>query len=304
MVKGAFSMARIQVTAQFACVLLLLAIPASAQRPRGPGPGPGPGGPGGNSLFFDAMREVFQETPNKELFDLVNHAKIRDEIALSAEYTEQLRDNMHAAMKQVFALRHDSDDLDPKLGKEDIKAKLREAIRPHDDASYKMLEMNSNFDRLLGIYAQARNNRAILIDPVAKKVGIEGAALEQFRKTRTEEGRKLWLETRDAVDRVMRNAPLGVNPRAEIEKLFKQAEEKLDRKLGELLTDEQHAKLEELKGVKFDDLPVLDRPPRRPGERNGPPGGEKRREPEEKQHDGNSTETKCADRGNEQLVCR
>lgn len=295
-------MARIQVIAQFACVLLLLAIPASAQRPRGPGSGPG--GPGGNSLFFDAMREVFQETPNKELFDLVNHAKIRDEIALSAEHTEQLRDNLQAAMKKVFALRHDSDDLDPKLSKDDIKAKLREAVKPHDDASYKMLEMNSDFDRLLGIYAQARNNRAILIDPIAQRVGIEGTALEQFRKTRTEEGRKLWLETRDAVDRVMRNAPLGVNPRAEIEKLFKQAEEKLDRKLGELLTDEQHAKLEEIKGVKFDDLPILDRPPRRPGERNGPPGGEKRHESEEKHDANSSSESKCADRGNEQLVCR
>lgn len=287
-------MARIQVMAQFACALLLLAIPANAQRPPH-----GPSGPGGSSLF-DALREVFQETPNREVFELVNQDSVRREISLSEENAKQLFDTLHEARRKVYSLGRD---LDPKLSKEEIKAKLRDTIKPFEDASFEILEKNSDFDRLLGIYAHLRNNRAILIDPVAKKIGIQGAALDELRRTRTVEGRRLWLETREAIDRVMRNAPPEANSRSDIARLVEQSEHKLDHKLGERLTDEQRAKLEELKVKTELTTRIFDRPPRRPGERNGPPG-EKRHEPDPRHHKGNSSDSKCEDRGEEQLVGR
>ncbi len=307
-------MARVQVFAQFAWVLLLLAVPVYAQpRPPRGGPGPGPGsGPGGElrglggerDPFFDAMREVFQDAPHKELFDLVNRSEVRQEIGLASDAASKVKDNVHDAMREVFSLR----DKQERLTKDQYKEKIRNALTPFEKESYKILEEHGNFDRLLGIYAQARKYRAILNDKVAEKIGLDGVALDRFRRERAEYGRTLWEETRDLVDKAIRNNPPGAALRPAFGRLFQQAEEKLERRLAELLTDEQKRKFEDLKGVEFKLPPdVFDPRGRRPphNDHKGPPDDKQKRNDAGGKGDDKEPENKCCDhRGNELLVCR
>ena len=222
-------------------MLLWLALSAHSQPPPPPDAKE-------REAFFEVMREVL---PHKELFDLLDHKSVRAELGLDDANAEAIEDNVR---KTFEALRKFRDAEEGKLlTPEQLKEKVRETIAPFNQKSYDILEKNAKFDRLLGLYVQARGYRALLNDKIAKKIGLEGEALEEFRELRRETWRGLMEETNDAIKRHLRNTPPGAQPpRSAISDLFRHAEKKLEEKLSCSLSDEQKVAFDSLKGAKFD----------------------------------------------------
>lgn len=212
---------------------------------------PRPGGPREQEPFFEAMREVHLESSSKELFDLLRHASIREEIHLSEADAERLRNNGREAFQAIFAIQKDQ--RDKSASKDELKQQLRDVLGPLEEKSFEILQQSeADFKRLLGIYVQARGYRALLNDKVAQQIGLQGEALAAFRHFRQEQGRAIMEDTRRAVEKEIRNTPPGSSPRAAISKLFRRAETQLDEKLASQLTPEQMAALESLKGDAFE----------------------------------------------------
>lgn len=313
-------MARFQIIGQFACVLLLTCV-AIAQPPHRPPNGGLPDGPPGGrdregggrdgggrenggrdgqrDPFFEALREV----PNKDLFDLVNHTEICKEIGLSEASAEKVKQKIHRAIEEILAIRNAT--RDQAKSPDELKQMIRERVSPLYDSSYELLRMESNFQRLLGIYVQARQYRAALNDQVANAIGLEGTELDDFRTARTEAWRSIMEETRSTIEKEMRHSPPGTSPREAIGKQIALAEKKLDAKLAELLTPAQREQLELLKGKDFPLSATLNEPP--PDRRRGPPG-ERPRDPkrgEEKplrETQENCPDDKCCANSSSQLV--
>ncbi|MCA9132861.1 MAG: hypothetical protein KDA45_06890, partial [Planctomycetales bacterium] len=194
--------------------------PLWGQPPRHP-----PGG--GRDPFFEALREVHQESPNKELFDLLEYPDIRDEVRLSAEKAEQIQENIRLAIKELFALRASRQaNSEPHKSKEELKAEIAAAVAPFDDASYALLEQPpTELDRLLGIYVQARGNRAVLNEKVAHRIGLNATELDQLRKARTRIWRGIMQQAREDIQREIRNrAPGKEDLRKEFSKHIRHAE--------------------------------------------------------------------------------
>lgn len=205
----------------------------------------------GNDPFFEAMREVHRDSSNRELFDLLRDPNVRQEIHLSEADSEQLEANGREAFQAIRAVRKANQDL--ATSKEELKQQIRTALDPLEAKSFEILQKPEvDFERLLGIYVQARSYRALLNDKVAQKIGLHGAALDAFRQFRSENGRAIMEDTRRLAEKEIRNTPPGSSPREAISKLFRRAEEMLDDKLASQLTDVQRAALEQLKGAKFD----------------------------------------------------
>lgn len=247
-------------------MLLWLALSAHSQPPPPPDAKE-------REAFFEVMREVL---PHKELFDLLDHKSIRAEVDVNDADAETIEDNVRSTFE---ALRKFRDAEEGKLlTPEQLKQKVRETIAPFNQKSYDILEKNAKFDRLLGLYVQARGYRALLNDKIAKKIGLEGEALEKFRELRSETWRGLMEETNDAIKRHLRNTPPGAQPpRNAISDLFRHAEKELEEKLSCSLSDEQKDAFESLKGPQF----ALPERPFNYGRGRGP-GGSKDKGPGDK----------------------
>ena len=211
----------------------------------------GSGSPREHDPFFEAMRELHLESSSKELFDLLRHPSIREEIHLSDVDAERLHANGREAFQTIFAIRKEKQD--HPVSKEDLKQQIRDVLAPLEEKSFDILhESKADFTRLLGLYSQARGYRALLNDKVAQQIGLQGEALDAFRKFRQEQRKAIMEDTRRAVEKEIRNAPPGSSPRSAISKLFRRAEKQLDEKLAGQLTKEQREAFESLKGAKFD----------------------------------------------------
>ena len=205
----------------------------------------------GNDPFFEAMREVHRDSSNKELFDLLRDPAICQEIHLSEADSEQLQANGREAFQAIHAIHKANQDL--ATSKEELKQQIRAALAPLEAKSFVILQKSeADFKRLLGIYVQARSYRALLNDKVAHEIGLEGAALVDFRKFRYENWRAIMEDTRRSMEKEIRNTPPGSSPREAISKMFRRAEELLDKNLAGQLTKAQLDDLEQLKGAKFD----------------------------------------------------
>ncbi|MEZ6149759.1 MAG: hypothetical protein R3C09_06515 [Pirellulaceae bacterium] len=240
-----------------ACGLLLSAGRVGGQPPHRsegsrPSDHPHPSdGSRGNDPFFEAMREVHRDSSNRELFDLLRDPNVRQEIHLSEADSKQLEANGREAFEAIRAVRKANQDL--ATSKEELKQQIRAVLDPLEAKSFEILQKPEvDFQRLLGIYAQARGYRALLNDEVAQVIGLQGAALDDFRKFRSDNWRAIMDDTRRSIEKEIRNTPPGSSPREAISSLFRRAEEALDKKLASQLTEEQRAALEQLKGVKFD----------------------------------------------------
>lgn len=305
-------MVRIQVLAKCASVLLMLAASAPAQPPS---PSAFPttiGSPSrqrsdegrrdedhrGESqereAWLDAIREFM---PHKEVFDLVQHASVRQEIGLNAEVAQTIEDNVGSAFGALHDLRKKHEGKE--FSKEDFNRSARAAVGPFNLQNYDLLGQ-ANLPRLLGLYVQARGFRAVLNDRIASEIGLEGEAFEKFRKRRNE----IWTaeldQVRDDMRREFRNAPPGVPPaRDAMTKIFKRAEERLDSKLARELTASQKVALEQLKGPEFElpERPFNFPPPpssRERGGRGGPPRNDEHRSKPPDSNDKQPNPSKCS----------
>lgn len=294
-------MVRLQLTPWLVCGILALTAVSSGQSPERPetpqadarphggvtrsegthGAGPHGEGPrrtdGKRSFeqrehepFFEALREVHVETSNKELFEMVRHESIRQEIHLSSADAQQIQANMRLAFKAIFAVREKN--REETLSKEELKQQIREAVSPLEAESIAILRKPEvDFKRMLGLYVQARNYRALMNDQVAEEIGLQGQELDDFRQTRAASWRSIMDDIRRSIEKEIRNTPPGSSPRESISQLLRQAEGKLDVQLSSQLSEQQRAQLQQLKGAPFP-LPerLFSMPPNRG--RGGPEG--------------------------------
>ncbi len=213
-----------------------------------------PGSPREQDPFFEAMREVHLESSSKELFDLLRHESIRQEIHFSEADAERLRAHGREAFQAIFAIQKES--RGKPTSKDELKQQIRDVLGPLEEKSFEILQQSgADLKRLLGIYVQARGYRALLNDKVAEEIGLQGKELDAFRQFRQEQGRAIMENTRRSAEKEIRNTPPGSNPRTTISKLFRQAETQLEEKLASQLTQQQLAAFEALKGAKFEEMP-------------------------------------------------
>lgn len=263
-------------------LVLCLVCSAVAQPP----PHPGPAG-GGRDLFFEALREVHHESPTKEIFDLLEHHEIRQEIGLSEEHAQVIENNVSQAKKKIMALR------EAKRGsaatKDELKTAISETVAPFDKASLELIEQNADLDRLLGLYVQARNYRAAVNEEIAKRIGMNDQELADFRAARVAAWRTIMEETREDIEKEVRKfgAERG-DWRKTVGKLMAQAEQRLDATLAWELEPSQREKLMRLKGEPFELPDDLFRFPSRgrSGDRN-----------RDHDHERNSSNDECCGRG-------
>lgn len=221
--------------------------------------------------FYEAMREAQRrESSSRELLELLlRSSEIQKEIAIDEVHLKELKSLISDAVRAFWDLRRETRDAE--LSKDELVEKIVKGQRQIDDKITKLLVENSDYDRLLAIYVQARNYRAAAHDDVAAKIGLAGDDLKRYRESSSDLWHALMKMNRWKIEKLIRE-----RKEEEFSKVFKEAEDRLDELLSSRLSEEQREKLEELKGEKFAfPLPASGPPPR--GEPGGPPprrGGE------------------------------
>ena len=276
-----------QITKLLALVMLLCATQAFAQPPqpntqqpkeqqpneqpsagRRPGPRPGERDP-----FFEAIRDAHRrQAAIREIFDLLRHESVQTEIQLSSEKLMEIQEVFRNSFNSIFELRNELKDSTE--SKEALVEKILQRQIPFDQKVFSLLRENAKYDRLLGIYVQAREYRAAANEDVASRIGLVGDDLQAFRTARSDIWHRLMDDNRDKIGNLIREGK-----RDEISELFEDAEKRLNEALAMKLTSEQRKALHDLEGQKFE-------LPNRPFDFRGPPphggGGRRGEEPRPK----------------------
>ncbi len=229
------------------------------QPPRGHGDG---GGPRSRIVFFQALRDAYQESSNKEFVDLLHHRPVRDEIELEEADYEALRDIGKQAMHAVRDLEHDKST--HRLSREEIRGKIIEVIGPIQQRSLELLKSKARFDRLVELIAQRHGYAAAANKEVADRIGLSGEDLDRFRETRDGLKRELMEETGRQIERIFKQS--GGDVRERIQTVFENSRTWMDDRLAGELTVEQQNAFARLLEESFTDFP-----PMRGGWRRGPP---------------------------------
>ena len=128
-------------------------------------------------------------------------------------------------------------------------------------------------DRLIGIFVQSRGYRALANEVVARKLNLGEQQTEKIRKEIDAIREDSFHETRQRIQRVFEN---GGN-REEIEKIFRESEEKMDWHIKKKLSEEHIQAVKELRGKRLECSDERlrhgsDLIPRRPEGAEGPEG--------------------------------
>lgn len=268
--------------------------------------------PPGRSLFFEALREAFEDSPNKEIFDLVNHAPVREHVKLDDAELQQLRGHMRDAMDELRTLADASRDqpappssgdqadgqpADPKANShceeerakqadwdaavETLKLKILEVVSPYDAKAFELLKEKSDFERLVQLFVQSRGYSSAISSEVSSRIGMSEAERVTFQEVVRVHRKQVMKDTRAIMEERIRRP--SADTRMQIGKLFEEARDKVNARVAEELTTEQREKLEALKGEPFEELPHSGGGSRRKGpggrEHGGPASGGEHRGP-------------------------
>jgi hypothetical protein len=152
------------------------------------------------------------------------------------------------------------------ITREELKAELFADVQKSDKQARELID-DGQFDRLIEIYVQHRGIAAAENGEVARRIGMTGEELENFRQSQSQFKRELIEMNHPRIDHIlkMRNKETPRN----LDRLFAEIDDAVNERLEMELSDEQRNKLESLKGEKpFNDFPPRFRGPK-PG---GPPG--------------------------------
>lgn len=221
--------------------------------------------------FFDALREIHSETPDREILEVLMHEEVRSEINLKESTWKELESVFDSARAGLSEL-HRENEKSP-LSKVELKAKLRDGIAKVTSKVFQLLdEQKVDMDRLLGIYFQVHGFRAAATDRVANRIGLSGDDLNAFREQKTLKWQSVMDSSRDKIRRSVRGPGQGEM----IFKILKDAREEFDNALKDLLNEDQQQAMEKLRGEEFEFAKKI-REARpggfRPGGRGRPGGG-------------------------------
>ena len=219
------------VTLAFTCAVVLAPSPAGAQteRERGPGGPDGPGGFGGPFGGGGMLGLVVRDEVQQEL-QLVDEQ--RDKLMAAAD---ELRDKAREEMRGMFEEMRDLSDEERRERFGEIRTRF-EKINADMEAELKKSLLPHQFERLKQIDLQARMQRGGTSALTSGEVGDALALTDEQREK---------LEQRAA------------EVREELQGQIRQLQADARKKVLDVLTSEQRAKLEKLMGAQFN-LPEPD----------------------------------------------
>lgn len=246
--------------ALFAILATLLAVPAFAQRQRR----------GSGSEFFKAMRQALEQSPHKEILDLLRNDKVKEHVQLSEEGSEKLRELSRSSWDKMRDLSEEFKNTRPSL--DDMTEKLSAILDDFDSQAQAVLKDEQvDFERLVQLFIQSRSFAAIANAAVAERLGLTEDDLKSFREKLAEHGERYRKSASAEVGNAMRN----FNPE-KMREIFRSVERRVNMKLKTELTEPQQKKFAEMAGEPFPDVPKFGdmfRPGRGGPPGSGPPGG-------------------------------
>ncbi|MGD0519072.1 MAG: hypothetical protein ABSA26_16175 [Thermoguttaceae bacterium] len=220
--------------------------PGGGQRGGGRG-GMGPGGGGGMMIL-----------------SLVQNEKVQKELEIVADQKTKLTE---LATEQRSAMRDAFSSLPQDLDPEERMTKMQALMKENQDKLMKKLGeilLPKQLERLKQILLQAQGSMALSDPDVVKALNITSEQQEKMKTVRED----AMTKSRDALSGVS-----GAERRTKMQELMKE----IDKKVLEVLTTDQVAQLEKMKGAKVDfDLSAITRGGGRAGRggTGGGPGGD------------------------------
>jgi hypothetical protein len=233
---------------------------SSQHRRKSPGPG-----------FWSVMRDVHKQSFSSRFgfMMLLSHPAIREEVGLSEDEYRQLQELNGGLDREIKSL-HQSQQDNP-VDHQQLVAKIVQQLSEHDRRFIEFLESTIDFDRFISVLVQARGNRSIVHEEVAKRIDLPPERLNELRAL----SHRVWREQMDELgdqirqwirsgesrkgsgDRESGDRESGdrqvahQNQHEEIKQLLQKAEAKVNESVGQRLTTEQRMALDQLKGTPF-----------------------------------------------------
>lgn len=215
-------------------------------------------------LMHDVRKQVFSS--RMEFMALLSHPEIREEIGLAEEEFEELSNSGRDLFQEIRTIYHSDRDPNQPTGQgepresaerhQQMVAKIAQKIREHDQEFMQQLRDSVNYSRFLEILVQARGNRAVIHEDVAKLIGLPAEKLEEVRAVSHKVWRDQWETMGDKMRDLIRGQE-GQDPalqgmRREAQQLVERAENTVSQAVGQRLSSEHLEALKNLRGEPFE----------------------------------------------------
>ncbi len=243
--------------------------------------------------FHQAVGEVRRQNADAELIELMFSEKVREHLGMTDEQVAEYRAIMQKPFDGIRKLKEQYKDNPDSL--DSLRKDIEKLMSSSSTEAINFLDQNEKLDGLIQIYVQHRKASSASSNQVALRIGLDGEDLEQFRKTKADESRKLMEKLNGEMEQLIRSR--DKDRREQMAKLFRYAGQQQAKLLEKELTPEQQAKLNQLAGEPIEGIDrwFMQRPMpggmgnpsnrrggdgkdgRKDGGRRGPPNNEKDR---------------------------
>lgn len=205
---------------------------------------------------WSVMPEVHKRCSSSrlEFLALLSHASIREEVGVDSEEYQHLRNSTFQLFESIKVVQRAQSE-NP-LSEEQLINKLSELIKQHDLAFNRYLEKASKYDRFLGLFIQARGNRAVCHVDVASRLNVPPQKLEELRLISHETWRaemdRMGERFKDLLRRGQYREIIEKSQNTEMRDMFIRVEARVNEAIGRRMTAQQLEALEQLQGPKFD----------------------------------------------------
>ncbi len=260
--------------------------------------GPGRDGPNAarsdrrssDAIFWSVMRDVHKQvfSSRMDFMSLLSHPSIRAEVGIDDEEFDSLSRLNISLFNEIKTLQRNQSE--EQLDRQELVAKVANLMQEHEQLFIEHIKSVTDFDRFIEILVQARGNRSVVHEEVARRISLPADKLDELREV----SHKAWREQMDGLGEKIRELIrkgelqdlVKKTQNQEIRQLVKRAELKVNESLGQRMTSEQLEALRQIRGVEFavpDDafdarLPHLANR-RRPRSEEGPPRERRRGNP-------------------------
>jgi hypothetical protein len=205
---------------------------------------------------WSVMHEVHRRCSSSrlEFLALLSHASVREEVGIDSEEYQHLKNSTLQLFESIKALQRAHSE-NP-LTEEQLINRLSELVNQHDLAFNRYLEEASNYDRFIGLFIQARGNRAVCHLDVARRLDVPPEKLEELRMISHDTWRaemdRMGERFKDLLRRGKIREIIEKSQNAEMREVFIRAESRVNEAIGRRMTAQQLKALQQLRGPEFD----------------------------------------------------
>ncbi|GAB5402332.1 MAG: hypothetical protein Aurels2KO_05630 [Aureliella sp.] len=170
--------------------------------------------------------------------------KVREHLKMTDEQIAQYRDIMRKPFDGIRKLKEQYTRKPESL--DSLREEIEKLLASSSTEAIEFLGDIDKLDGLIQIYVQHRKASSASSHQVASRIGLDGEALDNFRKEKSREGRKLMEKLNGEMERLIRSR--DKDRRDRMAELFRHASEQHAKALKKHLPKEQQAKLNQLAG--------------------------------------------------------